>query len=146
MARTLIIGYGNPLRADDGLGWHAARLLAERIRRDDVDILTCHQLTPELAEDVSAADLVIFIDAACVGEPGAFRCEDVRPDMSSSTDFTHHFDAPALLACAQVLYGSCPRAVLCSVAADSFDLTEDLSDAVQAALPTLVRQVLALIA
>jgi hydrogenase maturation protease len=26
--KTLIIGYGNPLRSDDGLGWHASRLLA----------------------------------------------------------------------------------------------------------------------
>ncbi|MBI5669256.1 MAG: hydrogenase maturation protease [Chloroflexi bacterium] len=146
MARTLIVGYGNPLRADDGLGWHAAQQLAERIERDDVAIVTCHQLTPELAEAVSQVDLAIFIDAACVGEPGTFRCEEIQPDSRAHVDFTHRFDTPALLACAQVLYGSCPRAVLCSIAAESFDLTEDLSNAVQAALPTLVRQVLALIA
>lgn len=146
MARTLIIGYGNPLRGDDGLGWHTAQQLADRIRRDDVDILTCHQLTPELAEAVSQSDLAIFIDAACDGIPGALRCDDVPPDESSSADFTHHFDIPALLACASILYGSCPRAVLCSVAAESFGLTEDLSDVVQAALPALVQRVLSLIA
>ncbi len=146
MSQILIIGYGNPLRGDDGLGWHAARLLAERIRRDDVEIVTCHQLTPELAEDVSQADLVIFIDAACVGQPGVLRFDDVQPDARANVDFTHHFDAPALLACAQVLYGTCPRAVLCSVAAESFDLTEDLSGVVQAALPALVQRVLTLIA
>lgn len=146
MPQTLIIGYGNPLRGDDGLGWHAARQLAERIHCDDVDILTCHQLTPELAEAVSQVDLAIFIDADCEGIPGMLKCEDVQPDNSSNVDFTHHFDIPALLACAQILYGTCPRAVLCSITADSFDLTEDLSDAVQAALPALVQRVLALIA
>lgn len=146
MARTLIIGYGNPLRGDDGLGWHATQQLAERIRRDDVEILTCHQLTPELAESVSRVDLAIFIDAACEGVPGTFKCEDVQPDESSNVDFTHHFDIPALLACSNLLYGSCPRAVLCSVAAESFNLTEDLSDVVQAALPALVQRVLTLIA
>lgn len=146
MARTLIIGYGNPLRGDDGLGWHAARLLAECIQRDDVQIVTCHQLMPELAEDISQADHVIFIDAACGGEPGALRFDDLQPDNRPNVDFTHRFDAPALLACAQVLYGRCPYAVLCSLSADSFDLSENLSEVVQAALPALVQRVLALIA
>lgn len=146
MARILIIGYGNPLRGDDGLGWHAAQQLADRICREDVDIVTCHQLTPELAEAVSQADLAFFIDAACEGHPGTLRCEEIQPNESSNVDFTHHFDIPALLACANILYGSYPRAVLCSITAESFDLTENLSDAVQAALPSLVQRVLTLIA
>ena len=29
MGRVLIIGYGNPLRGDDGFGWHAAERLRE---------------------------------------------------------------------------------------------------------------------
>ena len=27
-AGVLVVGYGNSLRGDDGVGWHAARLLA----------------------------------------------------------------------------------------------------------------------
>src|SRR5271169_1528567 len=51
--RTLIIGYGNPLRSDDGFGWHAGRLLAQSLADQDAKIITCHQLTPELAETLS---------------------------------------------------------------------------------------------
>ena len=35
MARLLIIGYGNPLRGDDGLGWRAAEDLAREFPNDD---------------------------------------------------------------------------------------------------------------
>src|SRR5580704_15594719 len=51
--RTLVIGYGNPLRSDDALGWHASRLLAQALAGQEVDVITCHQLTPELAEPLS---------------------------------------------------------------------------------------------
>lgn len=141
MARVLIVGYGNPLRGDDGLGWHAARRLSENMRREDVEILTCHQLTPELAERLSRVDRVIFIDAACTGAPGEVLQQAIQPDMSAAADFTHHFDIPALLACAQILFGACPQAVLCSVAAETFDLTESLSPAVEAAVPKLLELV-----
>ena len=42
----LIIGYGNPLRGDDGFGWHAALRLREIIHDDGIEILPVHQLTP----------------------------------------------------------------------------------------------------
>ncbi len=51
--KALIIGYGNVLRSDDGIGWHVAERLAADARFDDVTILQRHQLTPELALDVS---------------------------------------------------------------------------------------------
>ena len=62
--RTLIIGYGNPLRGDDGVGWEVASRLAATIPEEAAHIMTVHQLTPELAESVSEAELVIFIDAS----------------------------------------------------------------------------------
>ena len=77
--RKLIIGYGNPLRGDDGVGWEVASRLAVIIPSEAAHILTVHQLTPELAESVSEADLVIFIDASDVGEPGTWRCDQVKP-------------------------------------------------------------------
>lgn len=138
MGRVLIIGYGNPLRGDDGLGWHAAQQLKDSIRREDVRVLVCHQLTPELAEPLSQAELAIFIDAACEGVPGTLVCQPLQPEESPAAAFTHHLDIPALLACARVLYGACPQAVLCSVAAETFEFTEGLSETVQAALPPLL--------
>jgi len=48
-ARVLVIGYGNTLRGDDGLGQRAAEALAQRALPDGVEVLSCHQLTIELA-------------------------------------------------------------------------------------------------
>ena len=48
--KALIIGYGNPLRSDDGFGWHAGRLLAQALAGQEAEVITCHQLTPELAD------------------------------------------------------------------------------------------------
>ena len=69
MSRVLIVAYGNPLRCDDGLAWSAAEMLAPGLP-GDVEIITRHQLTPELAFPVSQAASVLFIDAAHSGAPG----------------------------------------------------------------------------
>ena len=61
---VLVIGYGNPLRGDDGAGWKAAELLAEDPRLAGAVVLARHQLTPELADDVSRASLVVLVDAS----------------------------------------------------------------------------------
>ena len=59
----LVIGYGNELRRDDGLGPQAARAVAGW-GMPGVLALSCHQLTPELAEIVADAEEALFIDAA----------------------------------------------------------------------------------
>ena len=64
MARVLILGYGNPLRTDDGLGWRAAEELALRFSSDEVEIRTCHQLLPEMVDLISQTDTIFFVDAA----------------------------------------------------------------------------------
>ena len=70
MAGVLVIGVGNPLRGDDGLGWHAAEHLRERLVELHATVTSCHQLIPELAEPVSRAERVIFIDARVGPTPG----------------------------------------------------------------------------
>ncbi len=67
---VLVIGYGNALRSDDGVGWHAAALLADDPRLAGIDVLALHQLSPELALDMSRASLVILVDAGVDDPPG----------------------------------------------------------------------------
>jgi hydrogenase maturation protease len=141
MARILIIGYGNPLRGDDGLGWHVAGSLRLLLEEPRIKVLACHQLTPELAESISKADMAIFVDAASCGEPGSLMCQEVHPQEPASSAFTHHGTPPALLFSAERLYGSAPEAWLFSVPGESFDLAETLSPAVAAAVPRVVEAV-----
>ncbi|MGB8912139.1 MAG: hydrogenase maturation protease, partial [Candidatus Sulfotelmatobacter sp.] len=74
MPRVLIVAYGNPLRSDDGVGWIVADDLRQRLASSNVEVLQLTQLLPEVAESISRADTVIFVDASCEGEPGELRC------------------------------------------------------------------------
>ena len=125
--KTLVIGFGNPLRRDDGVGPFVVGLLEPSA---DLEVIACHQLTPEMAEAVSRAGRVIFIDARADLAPGEIAIEPVHPHASA---LFHQFDPGTLLACAAQLYGAAPEAFLAGVGAESFELGETLSPAVEAA-------------
>lgn len=137
--RTLIIGIGNPLRGDDGLGWDVASELSSELLRDDVQVLATHQLTPELSDLVSRAERVLFIDAARCGEPGTLKCHRVLP-VARPARHSHALSPATLLSMAERLYGCCPVAYLLTIAGYSFDTGEPLSAAVSNALPALCAQ------
>jgi hydrogenase maturation protease len=142
--RTLVIGYGNPLRGDDAVGY----LAAEALLCDASASLRCkalHQLTPELAADLAETDLAIFIDAACDNERGEVACRQVLPQSAAPGGFTHQLTPEVLLGLTRQLYGTCPEAVLFSVGADSFGYGDALSEPVRAALPGLLERVRAAI-
>lgn len=145
MARVLILGYGNPLRSDDGLGWQIAVQLFRANRSDDIEVLPCHQLTPELADTISKAATVLFIDCAKDGVPGEFRCQEIHW-QTGSISFTHDLTPSSLLDLASQLYGSCPRAFLLTICGESFATGEALSSAVSREIPKLKERVSELIA
>jgi len=124
---VLVIGYGNTLRGDDGFGVAAAEQLRETSKTDQVRVLTCQQLTPELASEMSKVDRVIMIDAARGNTPGLITVSKVEPE-SDLTTFTHELRPSTLLACPQGLYGTCPETFLVSVTGYSFDFSDELSD------------------
>jgi hydrogenase maturation protease len=142
-AKTLIIGYGNPLRGDDGLGWHAAETLAAVLQNVPAEVMTCHQLTPELAERISGADLVVFIDAGRQAPAGKIFSRPVSPDEAPPPALSHELTPATLIAWTQRLYQTCPEAILFSVAGSSFECAEELSPPVAAALPDLVARICA---
>jgi hydrogenase maturation protease len=139
-AGVLVVGYGNPLRGDDGIGWHAARLLADDPRLAGARVLACHQLAPELAEDVSQASLVVLLDAA-EGDPGSVSVRQIEPRPATPATWSHHLDPETLAGLAQTLYGAVPPIVLVSVAAATFAEGDGLSSALQQALPGVVETV-----
>jgi hydrogenase maturation protease len=141
MTRTLIIGYGNPLRGDDGLGWHAAEKLRSEIDHDSAAVICCQQLTPELAEPISQAGLVIFIDAEEREPSGQLLCRRVASASTPPAAFSHHLTPARLLAWASELFGRAPEAMVFSVSGENFGLSEKLSPAVAMIMPQLIEQV-----
>jgi hydrogenase maturation protease len=138
----LVIGYGNPLRGDDGVGWAVAEAVTEA--RPDARVMTAQMLLPELAEDVARATGVVFIDARVGPTPGYLRCEPVRPSGLSAPP-GHTLTASSLLDLALALYGHRPNAFLVSVEARDFPFRRGLSPAVSAAIPAALDTVLGVI-
>ena len=153
-ALTLIIGYGNPLCGDDGAGVLAVKQLAGEIasgaNRQAITCLAVFQLTPELAEDVSHSDMVVFVDAARGAAPGQIACHEFHPmpwtDKPQLGSYTHHVNPATLLANAERLYGKCPAAWLCTITGRNFKLGDPLSAEVEKALPALIAEIVARIA
>jgi len=141
---TLILGLGNPLRADDGFGWRLAERLAEAELPAGVEVIAYHQLTPELAEMLRGVALVIFLDVEIGVPPGVVRSVPVTP-ASSAEAFSHQLNPAALLALARQLYGQAPAAYAVSVGAADLGYGTALSDTVEAALPEALEAVVALL-
>jgi hydrogenase maturation protease len=137
MPHTLIIGYGNVMRGDDGAGYIAAELLRERLRDPEIEILSQHQLLPELMEPISRAAHVIFIDASVSGRAGKVHRIPLRPAPACAR-FTHHATPESLLAGAQALYGHTPEATLYTIPGSSFETGEELTPSVRRAVNELV--------
>lgn len=129
---SLIVGYGNPLRSDDGFGSKAAAALAQELSSGDVRVIVAHQLTPEFAETIAQSKRVLFLDASHQGEPGEIRMAPVRRDPGFRTGSISHQLSPAeLLAVTYYYYRSEPEATLLTVTGENFDVGKSFSPVVQ---------------
>ena len=137
---AMVIGYGNPLRADDGLGWRVATELEARRLPSGVEVRKVIQLTPELAAVIAKCELVLFVDAARDGAAGKLTMRRVAA-AAEGPSFTHECSPGTLLRAASLLYGATPDAWLLTIAGESFGWGEGLSATVQASLPALLAQV-----
>jgi hydrogenase maturation protease len=135
----LIIGYGNVLRGDDGVGQHVAQRLEDTCDSEMVHVIACHQLTPERVEAISRAHMVIFMDATEEGKPGEIRCQEIRPEATAGA-FTHNVTPATLLAVSRDLYGVSPKGITISITGAHFDYGEGLSPPVEKAVPEVMKR------
>jgi hydrogenase maturation protease len=142
---TLIVGYGNSLRSDDGLGWHVVERLAQDARLSGATVQWRHQLTPELAHDIGQSSLVVLIDVSVEQEPGVIAVRRLEATSTPGSAWSHHVDPESLVALARELWNASPDVFVVSVGAGSLDVGEQLSPAVEAALPKVVETVIGLV-
>jgi len=136
--KVLVVGFGSPIRGDDAVGWLAGERLEHELDARTARVVVCHQLLPELAEQISEAELVIFIDACCNRPAGQWGFEAVEPASAARRGIGHDCDAGELLAMARRLFHRCPPAVMLSVGVRSFDFGCELSPPVRRALQQVV--------
>ena len=123
MSDTLVIGYGNPLRQDDGVGPRVAEVVAAW-NRPGVRALALQQLLPELAQTLATVRQVIFVDASATEEAVQLRPLTLENEEHS---LTHHGDPRWLLSLTARLYHHHPRAWLLTIPASKLDFGEELS-------------------
>jgi len=124
----LVIGIGNRIRQDDGIG----PLLAESLKGyTGVEAIAVHQLTPELAERISRAERVLFVDASLRGD--GISLDRVQP--GEPRGLGHTLGPSGLLFLTEELYGESPEGWALSIPGSSFGLGEGLSEEAESLLP-----------
>lgn len=132
--KTLVVGYGNTLRRDDGVGYRAAEAVMDW-QRPQIEGWPCHQLTPDLAAMLAECDRVIFVDAALPQNPHHPVVLARLVPHPAAARFTGHHSHPAdLLTLTQQLYGQCPIAYALLLPSWDMGYGEDLSAIAQTGL------------
>jgi hydrogenase maturation protease len=144
--RALIVGIGNPYRADDAVGLHAAR----RLRAACPPSVTVIEHDGEPADLLLAwqdAELVIIIDAIAADDPPGtivrveVGVDPLPPDIAHAS--THFLGPGAAIALARAMHRLPPRLVVYGVVCADFGWGAALSPAVETAVDDVVARVLA---
>jgi hydrogenase maturation protease len=141
--KILVIGYGNTLRSDDGVGRRVA-MAVTLWELPGLESIAVHQLTPELAEPLAAADLAIFVDARLAGGEATVEIRPLGPSGSRGAP-GHVSDPQSLLVLARAIYGRHPRTWLVTVPAVDLSLGEDLSSSAERGADEALARIAALI-
>jgi len=134
----LVIGYGNTLRRDDGVGPRVADAV-KALALPGVRALACPLLTPELADPISRARVAIFVDAA-VDAPREVQLRKLTP--AGSSQIMAHAASPAtVLALARDVFGHAPEAWWLTIPVEDLGLGEELSPMAQRGFEFAVQEV-----
>jgi hydrogenase maturation protease len=139
-ASVLILGIGNLLLSDEGVGVHAVRALAQRDLPPGVDLLDGGTSGADLVDHLEGRAKVIVIDAASGdAPPGAvYRCE-ARDLLEQEEPLSlHEFGLLDSLRMAERLGCAPQRVVVLGVQPATLEPGLELSPEVGAALPAIL--------
>lgn len=136
--RTLLIGYGNTTRCDDGTGIHIAQEI-EKAGLPGVEVMTCQQLHVDLISEFAFYERIILADASVDGDEMAFR--KIRPSSQNHMASSHHLGPELLLRLAQITQLGEPELYLCTVRGKCFDYGEALSLEAQTRAQAAVQEI-----
>ena len=128
MSPILLIGYGNTLRSDDGVGPKVVAAIAA-LNLSGFQTLTCDLLTPELADPISRAETVLFVDAA-IDAPAEVQLRPLTP-ADSSQIMAHAADPRTMLALARDVFCHAPNAWWLTIPVEHMGIGEHFSDLAQ---------------
>ena len=138
--RVLVLGVGNLLMGDEGVGIHVIRRLRSRIRAENIVIVDGGTGGYDLLEYFEQADLAVVVDAALDDRPPG-TISRLSPAFAADyppTMVSHDIGLKDTLGALDLL-GKKPRLVLFAISIENPGyLTLELSPAVQRAVPLAV--------
>jgi hydrogenase maturation protease len=144
--QTLILGVGNLLMSDEGVGVHVIqKLVADYQLPEQVQILDGGTLGMDLLYYLEGVENLLLIDAVQAHkEPGALiRLEgDDVPAFLSIKISPHQLGVPDMLAAAKLKGIYPPRIVLWGVQPERLELGLDLSPKVESKVDTIIENIL----
>ena len=138
--KVLVLGIGNTLLQDDGVGVHVTERFRS-IRGDDPDleILDGGTIGLSLLPDVEDADSVVIVDASEIGaKPGAIRVfhdEEIDRQLSGKRRSVHEVALYDLFSAAAIRGRSPERRALIAIQPGSTDWGLEPTPEVQASIP-----------
>lgn len=142
--RVLVIGLGNPLMGDDGIGLAALQRLRERRLPASAELVDGGTWGMNLLPIIESADAVILLDAIRAGAmPGAVvELEgDAVPRRLALKLSPHQIDLAEVLALAALRGTLPPRLLAIGLEPEVVEMSTTLSPAVEAAFPALLARV-----
>lgn len=97
-----IIGLGNPLRGDDGLGHHLCKLV-EGLGLPGVDTMQVQQLDTAILPDLARYRQLVVVDAAIQEAPVVFTD---TTDPETSANLSHHLQPGIIRGLLKQLFGT----------------------------------------
>lgn len=139
-SRVVVLGIGNSLLADDGVGVHAVRCLREAVPEPDIEWIDAGTLNFTLLPYLEHARALVVIDAAELGEqPGTVRTyqgdEMDRMVGAGRRNSVHQAGLADLLGMARLQDCLPAHRALITVQPQRIDWGEALSPPVAAAMP-----------
>ncbi len=141
MDEIVVIGLGNVILSDEGVGVHALRVLQESLDDgQDVIFIDGGTLGLELLSVASGASRLLLLDAIDVGAPAGTLARFDRHQLASliSGSSAHELGVADLLSALRMLDAEPRDIVLLGLQPERTSLGADLTQAVAEALPTLV--------
>ena len=147
--RTLVLGIGNPILGDDGIGFHIAQELAKEIKDENIGVKDTSVNGLNLLELIVGYDKLIVIDAIMTEEAKAGEIYRLKPRSSSETAWStislHHLNLATTIEIGKRLFPQeIPGEVIIFAvgAQEVTEVTEEMTARVKEAIPRVINLVL----
>jgi hydrogenase maturation protease len=139
--KTLILGYGNPDREDDGVAWYVLQGVAKyfniQLSEDsdvgifpegyNLDFWFNLQMLPEMASEMLGYQRICFVDAHTGAIEKEIQIKNIK-SVYQNSPLTHHMTAEAFVSILQHLYSHQPETLLVSIRGYQFRFSRSLSE------------------